>query len=286
MKNNFEKKSSRHHYIPKFLIEGFTNEQGLLYVYDKQKDEILKKPKAPKSIFFEWDRNTLDLNQGKQSTFLEEEFYSKIDNDFGKAVKYFQDNTLSEIKITEENTAQFLFFLITLFWRIPATDYAMKDLIDRSEIVAENIDVDTLRQDPAFYKLEKSRIFSHMIDQMRKYGKNKRKYINIHQNNKGCLVIGDNPLLFRETSTKFSEFAETDFLIAITSNRIYSSTTKELRNFGLKNRLKYNVSVINQSRNYVCCNNREVLEKSVELYREFTNKGIILFTAENTFMTE
>ncbi len=286
MKDSFEKKSSRHHYLPKFLIEGFTNEQGLLFVYDKQKDEILKKLKAPKSIFFEWDRNTLVLNQSKQSTFLEEEFYSKIDNDFGKAVKYFQDSTLKEIEITEENTAQFLFFLVTLFWRIPATDYAMKDLIERSEIVAEHIDIDALRQDPAFYKLEKSRIHAHMIEQMKKFGKNKKKWINIHQNNKTCLVIGDNPLLFRERFSKFSEFAENDFLIAITSNRIYSSTAKELQNFGLKNRLKYNVSVINQSKFFVCCSNMEVLEKSVNIYREFTKKGIILFTAENTFNTE
>ena len=52
------KKSSRHHYIPQFLIKGFYNEKNKVFVYDIQKDEILPDTKSSKSVLFEWDRNT------------------------------------------------------------------------------------------------------------------------------------------------------------------------------------------------------------------------------------
>jgi hypothetical protein len=45
------KKSSRHHYIPQFLLNAFVNSDDNLYVFDKQKDKILDNPRPPKSIF-------------------------------------------------------------------------------------------------------------------------------------------------------------------------------------------------------------------------------------------
>lgn len=46
--NKFLKiKSSRHHYIPKFLLEGFTNSEGFLYIFDKKQNKIIGKPQSP-----------------------------------------------------------------------------------------------------------------------------------------------------------------------------------------------------------------------------------------------
>ena len=127
--------SSRHHYIPKFLIDGFKDAKGLLYVFDKKQDKILKDRKAPKGILFERDRNTIVLPQNKKCSIIEDKLYSRIDNDLSKVVKFFQTEPLEKINFTEDNTAQFLFFLITLFWRIPLTDFAINDLISRAIII-------------------------------------------------------------------------------------------------------------------------------------------------------
>ena len=62
-----KKRSKRHHYIPKFLIKEFTDEQGLLYIYDKIKDKFLTNKRSPKSIFFENDRNTIVYDESKKT---------------------------------------------------------------------------------------------------------------------------------------------------------------------------------------------------------------------------
>lgn len=45
------KKSERHHYIPKFYINGFLDDENKLYVYDKEKDEVKKKNHLRKGFF-------------------------------------------------------------------------------------------------------------------------------------------------------------------------------------------------------------------------------------------
>ncbi len=275
--------SSRHHYIPKFLIDGFKDATGFLYLFDKKQDKILEDRKAPKSIFFERDRNSIDLTKNRKSSIIEDRLYSKIDNDLSIVVKYFQEEKLEKITFDEDNTAQFLFFLITLFWRIPFTDYAVKDLINRAEINSKLTDPERLRNEPAFQKLQRSGLFQHTVDEMRKFRNGGRKYVNIHQMSKDLFVIGDNPLLFRKSLHKFSEFGETDFLIAISSRRIYSSTNLSLGCLPAIHSLKYNASVINQSKRYIASSELEVLKKSVQLYKEFCKRGINYTMAECAF---
>ena len=45
--------STRHHYLPQFLLQGFANSDGLLFINNKKQDKILKSARPPKSIFFE-----------------------------------------------------------------------------------------------------------------------------------------------------------------------------------------------------------------------------------------
>ena len=81
-----DRKSSRHHYVPKFLVDGFT-ENGQVFVYDKSKDKILSKTLHPKSIFFETDRNTIEFPQNNKSSIIEDEYYFKVDNHCSKIIK-------------------------------------------------------------------------------------------------------------------------------------------------------------------------------------------------------
>lgn len=280
------KNSSRHHYIPQFLIDGFTSAEGVVYVYDKNRSKILNKPKAPKAIFFERDRNNIDLPDNNQSSILEDILYREIDNLGSSIVKYFQDTELDKVEFNEDNVAQFLFFLISLFWRIPKTDFAVEDLIARADIESKGISPEILKRDDGFKKTKRPGLITHTIKEMINSSETSKKYINLHQMSNEILVLGDNPLLFKKMSTKFSEFGKEDFLIALTSRRIYSSTHETLGILKNINAFKYNAAVIDQSLRYVCCSNKDTLEKSVKVYEEFCRKGLNFNLAESTFRIE
>ncbi|MFK7775178.1 MAG: DUF4238 domain-containing protein, partial [Saprospiraceae bacterium] len=61
--------SWRHHYLPKFYIKNFFKEEKEIWVFDKNDNQIKKRTKSPKTIFFEKDRNILELN-GQRTDFL------------------------------------------------------------------------------------------------------------------------------------------------------------------------------------------------------------------------
>lgn len=270
-----KKSSSRHHYIPQFLIKGFTNSDGLLYVYDKHKDKILKRQLPPKSIFYQPDRNTVEINSTTKSSIIEDLLYFMMDNKTSKVIQQYQTQELAEIDFKSEDTAILLFFLISLFWRIPKTDYAAEDLIVRSTIIASGIDPEILRNDPTYKKLTRAGIFSHHVDEIVKFGNRENKRFNIHQSEKPIFVIGDYPFLFKKQPTKFREFDDIDTLFAISSKRIYSSTNESLNNFSTINSFGYNAAIINQSVKYVACSDFEILEESVNYYKELKEIGII-----------
>ena len=278
--------SSRHHYIPKFFISGFANSDGLLYLYDKQKDEIFKNPRSPKSVFFELDRNTLELNSTTKISIIEDLLYKEIDDKTSKIIRRYQNEELSKIDFKTEDAAELLFFLISLFWRIPKTDYAANDLMERSTITTNGIDSEILRRDPAYRKISRAVLFKHHISEMKNFGTKGKKWINIHQNQNSHYVIGDYPILFRKQPVLFGEFNDIDILVAIGSNRIYSSTNNTLTNFAIKNSYRYNACIINQSVNYVACGDLNTLKNLVLFYKKLKETGLIYILDEETFKTE
>lgn len=261
-------KSSRHHYIPQFLIEGFTNNEGLVYVYDKQRNVILKKPRSPKSIFFEPNRNTIEILDGTSTSFLEE-IYSQIDNKTSRVIKCFQNEDIPKIDITQEQTAFFLYFLITLFWRLPYTDVAAQDVWERSEIISTLIDPEIIRKDTFFQKMERAKLFKHTIDEMNQFGKKGRISVNIHEFSNNLFVLSDNPIVFERTPVQFREFNDIDFLFAVSSRRVYSSTEKKVTNINHLDALHYNMMSIHQSVRYTACSDIKLLIESVKLYKAF-----------------
>lgn len=281
--NYLNKPSSRHHYIPRFLINGFTNSDGLLYIYDKKKDEILKKPRPPKSIFFENNRNTLELNKTTKSSIIEDLLYAKIDQKTSPITKYYQTEELSKINFQIEDNAIFLFFLITLFWRIPNTDYTASNLMDNFKIIANGIDPELLKRDPVFRKISRATLFKHHIDEIKRLATKGKKWVNIHQSGIPIYVIGDYPILFRNQTDKFSEINNTDILTAVSSNRIYSSTNNKLTNFSTRHSMLYNACIINQSMKYIACGALDSLEESISLYKKVKDDKLLNILPEKVF---
>ncbi|WP_040252070.1 DUF4238 domain-containing protein [Psychroserpens mesophilus] len=281
MSNN---ESKRHHYIPKFLIKGFTDENNLLYIYDKKKDKILSKQRSPKSIFFENFRNTIKIDESNSNSIIEDLWFQKLDDELSKNVQKLQTEKLNTDLFNDDNIAQLQFFIINLFWRIPKTDFAAKDLIQRAELRTEGIDSETVRNDKNWNKILRTGLYKETIDQMRNSStKPKNIYPKIAEFEKDIFVLGDFPFVFRNRLGKFTDLVEDDYFIALTSKRILSSSRKELQSFDFQMFLPYNAAIIEESQNYVVSNNLKILEGSVEYYRKLKKEHLIYFIKNRLF---
>lgn len=268
------KKSSRHHYIPQFLINGFTNTNKQVYVYDKTKDIILTDPKSSKAIFFERDRNTIDLPDNKQSSILEDELFRFIDEQGNTIVKYLQNTVISQIEFSPERKLELMCFIIALFWRIPFTDNAVADLVQRATITSDGVNPETLKNDDNFIKSQRGSIILQTIYELEKNNRFQKKVDRIYEMPNSIFVLGDNPILFRERSNRLQQFSDNDLLIPLTSTRIYASTNKPFTAFKHTNAFTYNAAIINQSLKYVCSGNLDSLKESVTIYKEFCKKNL------------
>jgi len=260
--------SKRHHYIPTFLIKGFTNSSGKVYVYDKVKDSIEPRQRAPRMVFYDWNRNSVELLSGLWTSALEELVYSNIDIRTSSIIRYFQNEEISKIDFTEERTGIFLFFIISLFWRIPATDLLSADLLRRSEIISSTIDPEILRNDPLVQKYYRARLFKTVTDSMMNSGRKGQVSVNIHSFDQDIFVLGDNPILFKAAPTTMAEIGQNDFLMPVSTRRVYSSTIQNFQPPSPRDAYFYNAAVIHQSTQRIVSGDLDVLKNSVSVFKE------------------
>lgn len=265
--------STRHHYIPRFLINGFT-ENGKLFVYDKGKDQILSKQLSPKSIFFENYRNTIDLSPNVRTSIIEDKLYSKVDNDCAEIINKYQSEDLDKIVFTHEEIATVLFFQISLFWRILRTDDTVEDILERSSIISDTPKNKHLNFESSRKKLDRINLVPHTIEELKKSDIKQRKIVNIHELSNSTFVIGDYPFVFRKQMTSFREFDDYDSIMALSSKRIYSTSKKSIKSFSEMNAYCYNALVILHSVRYIAGCNIEILKKSIKLFKNLSNKNI------------
>lgn len=146
-----EKDSKRHHYIPRFYIKNFCNSNGNVYINDKsdQSNYDNINPKVPKQIFFEWNRNTFEVD-GEESTVIEK-IYGNIEDIIAPHLSSLVNSSgIGDTQIIEVATLRNLIYLGYLTkWRIPKND----DYVDR---LNSSLSFDDLN----FFAKTESEIFS------------------------------------------------------------------------------------------------------------------------------
>lgn len=266
-----KKKSSRHHYIPQFLIKAFYNTENTVFVYDIARDKILTKPKSSKSVLFEWDRNTFIDIFGDENSMIEDYLFQEWDNNASSVVKKFQTNQLPDnTLLSTNNVADFVLFVIQLFWRIPFTDYAFENLIQNADINSEN--AEELKNSEAFKMHQRTLLYKETTNDVTKV---KRKFkgffAKIFELEKDIFIIGDNPIVFQETPSNFEDLYDLDNMIALTPRRIFTNSLTEIGSFGFNKALEYNHFVISQSKRFVCSGDKILLEESVKYHKKIKN---------------
>lgn len=266
------KKSTRHHYIPKFLINGFTDDRGMVYVYDKMRDILHDKGRSPKSVFFEKNRNTIELPNKDETSLLEDEFYSKLDNDSALAIKYFKETLKDSFSIDEEHVSKFEFFLINLFWRIPSLDFAVQDILERAQTNPLNKNAIPLLSEDWFGKLQRFELVKRTIDVIAQNLSEQRIIeILLHDFSNHSFVLGDFPTVYECIPKSFNDFLNMEYAFAVSLRRIITKTKRTEKWTEQKN-MSFNACIIAQSKRYVVSGDKQLLAKSIAEYNRLSEK--------------
>jgi len=271
-------KSKKHHYIPQFFIRNFTDNDGLLYVYNKDKDQIVKYKQSPKGLFFENDRNTVDFS-GHQLDNLES-MYSALDSTIAK--DYL--NVLKTETVTPEELISITLLANMLRWRVPKSDTRFNEI--KTDLSQEQLNIKItvkdkgLQIDPkALEHIEGSDIFIEgkrillsilpLLNQQKVLEIHNSSFINI--NSLFPSLIGDSHVVFEDESD-FN--AISNFILPLSSEKtfIYKQDSK-----GEVNNILFffhrDLSIIHHSQKYVGCRSLNHLEKIVTMYRQVKAEG-------------
>jgi Protein of unknown function (DUF4238) len=287
-----DKSSTRHHYIPAFYSKGFTNRSGFFYVYDKQADEISKKERSPKSIFFENDRNTIVLD--KETSILEDLFFKELDNRLKVAIENLREKPNCVELLSNENSADVDLFVLNLFWRVPKTDFAFDRYFREAKIVftssdgnnvSDEILENRLKNDESYKKIQRAFLPVMFLRSYLDATKNKSKlYYQLFEKAEDCFLIGDYPMIFSRTPSTVEDLFGIDYYLPISSNRLYYSGQKERElKFDYDKVGRLNVVIIDQSHRYVCGPDFDYLKKCVDYYKALKTHGFLFNARQKVF---
>lgn len=272
--------SSRHHYLPVFYLKGFTDEDGLLNVFGVEDNTLKDKQAPPKSVFFEWDRNTIFLENGK--TDFVEEMFKQLDN--ACAIPFEKLKNRASNKVAVDDLIRFRFFLSVLFWRIPTIDEDYDEFINgltRDELKFRIVDKDgndapaevfqTHFNDPNFRKAY--RVAIPIVNYRIIKNDEVENWKFYFSTEKSFHVCGDSPIIRRNQKAKNLE--ETDFVFPLTdSTLLVHKKGERITQISPATRVKIDLLIFLQSQKYVCSSNRDYLVKLSYMRQGYNDKRI------------
>lgn len=270
--------SRRHHYLPQFYIKNFLNKQGVLHVYNKKLGVFNTKKLAPKSIFFEWDRNTVEVG-GKDSDSFER-LYAKLDQRFSSAIS----NVLQTNLILPENIIDIHLFSSFLRWRVPANDKVFDKIKDQFPYEKLPYKINIGGADDATKKAALEHLVSSDLFNSQKrfifpflpfYSKETllnigfHSFLNSDSSQKG--LIGDFPIIDEE---KLGPNEMSNFILPL------SSTDTFIYKIGVKNAIRdsafyfyKDLSIFHLANKYVASKDRAHLELIVKTYEKMKSNN-------------
>jgi len=266
--------SQRHHYIPEFFLKGFTNSNGFLWVFDKVKNDILKTPQSPRSIFFEKKLNTISI--GLEETDILEKAYSKLESVIAKKVILVREHPIIDEIEDIENFSFVIVFLTQLFWRIPSTDKYKTSLLNfykfskkSWEAIEKQKDIDFLSEDDKC-KLIKSFIPYEILAEIEsKYKKENKIFFKIIHFNPPAFLISDNPIVFKKIPYTKDDFTSA-LIFPISQNRLFIVLESEKYSVNNDHIKLINLILMHQAERYFACYDRNLLEKFVDGFKPFS----------------
>ncbi|MGX5683140.1 DUF4238 domain-containing protein [Chryseobacterium cucumeris] len=283
-----KEQSKRHHYIPKFLSKNFSDENNMLWVYNKESKRIISKMQSPKAIFFEDGRNLFDINGNKGDNI--ERMYEEVDTLLSK--------TLTKILKSQQMSGRELTWMIYLAnltkWRVPKVDDIAKNLvkdipieqlglairpIDSSKEITQEV-INNLNKKEIIQETKRILLSIQPIS-------NEESLDEIHKNcfitfyDKFPSLIGDCPII-EEDNLNYKTMGNFIFPLSDSATLVCKKDAKK----EIKSELFYiwkDLNIFHLSQKYVACKSRDQLEKMEKLYKIMVEKGDLHFLQKAVF---
>jgi len=117
-----QKPKKRHHYIPVFYLNGFTDKNGCLYVYDKDNKPVFES--SPEGIAYENHYFSFMTPHGEKDSETVENNVMSLEGEFAKVIKKIHNCE----DLTVDDRMIFALFIASMMVRVPN----MRDNIRRS----------------------------------------------------------------------------------------------------------------------------------------------------------
>ena len=284
------KLSKKHHYLPEFYIKGFTNTSNHLYMYNKKKDIISKRPLAPGGVFYEIDANTIEW-MGEKNTELEDVYYRQIDENFSKLINTFRIEKDINTLFTPNNKIAISLFFISLFWRIPITEQLAVYLVQNNELSFNRktnnpylaaLENKNFKNDTSFLKIARAAMFFETVKQLSE-SHDELAYYRMIDFPQRTFLLGDFPMLYERVPSNFDDLYLLDYIFPISSTRIITRTRRELKPMSIDSQIPINLSIIHQSTTYVTSTDYNFLKNMIEYYHNLSVLGELETNLQKTF---
>lgn len=278
-----QNRSWRHHYLPVFYLEGFTNEKNKFKIYDVVNKTFIKNGKefSPNSYFFEIDGNTITKNN-IQDDFLEKRFFSEMDNKIALIIQKINhpDSSIeNRFQVDENHMPALNHFVSLMYWRLPHNKEEIDRILDNNDLIDFGLSVKNKddERDEQCIELEKRmkndtefrkgfKFYMSLIDSVKGY--TYRTPYTILPSPKGLPALcSDNPIIFRKE--KSPDVFKDDYIMPISRDKIFfrKKDGKPLNMFQFK--IMTDSLLLKQAIKYVSCTD----EKYIKMLDHYFSKN-------------
>lgn len=283
--------TKKHHYLPRYYLNGFTNSKDTFFVYDKEKNSIFLT--NPSAAFFENNLNTVTFPNGDSYDFLEDE-YTEIENACWGSLDAIRQST-SDVPINALDKMHLFVFLCFLYWRLPSNIEFVEKLSEKAFL--DNNEFDYFRlsykggekipkevTEIIKHSLPFKKSFKMIVPFMPFYKDNKDNdwAAKILENwrflytggDKSWYVVGDNPIITKGDSDNDVVNCLNEFVFPVSGKILLININKPI-NKGLPPEfvLQYDTAIIERSRRFVACQNKDFLEALIKRYKIYVQFG-------------
>ncbi len=285
--------SKRHHYIPEFFIKGFVGQDGKVAVYNKEKNKLEPSRKSPKQVFYEWNRNTFNID-GEDTDFVED-LYKFHENQFAPVYKKIIEQN-GPLHIDATDLFHLIHFLGVLYWRIPLRDNEMldfmqnassKDLLLRVRDKETGLDApqeifEGMKKEPSF--IQGSKIMMAVIDFM------KTDFVSDLDNwrtgysgsNVQLHLLSDNPVIIRNQND--SRLFPSELIFPISKGKtLYHIYGKAFKMLPPEHRASVDLLAFLQTDRIICGPNGDYLADIAQIASRFSNENEVKDLKEEVF---
>jgi len=276
--------SSVHHYIPKYFNDGFLDDDGLMFVYDKQQDRIKLNKQGSKGVFFEINRNNVDLGLESPVSIMEQA-YAVFDRLIPASIKLLRSDIELAAAMRIDLHAHLNIFIIDLYWRNINNDHLFDALYDLADLTMTgpdgpiNLSADEMeyfKQVPFMKQLMRFKMVAKTLEAITNPENGDRVFATqtitfpLKQ-----LCIGDMPYLFKNKPVTMDDLLNVPMFFPLSSHKLYLRNVNLEEQIALRETNMFNALVIHQSSKMICAADKKILESAIAYYH--SAKALNLF---------